>query len=108
MSTTSSRAPCWPSDLTRVCERLAQHLDRSGASHPVAAAVSLAARGHHGLDLAEFASELGLPPDALRRAEAGVSAWEELPDNIGELLEAKSSIDLLALADLETEYRRGG
>ena len=77
MSSTTAPTACWPSDLTRVCERLAQHLDRSGATHPVAAAVTLAARGHQGLDVAEFADVLGLPVDAIRRAEAGNIAWED-------------------------------
>ena len=105
MSAPSAPSVTWPSDLTGVCERLAMHLDRSGATHPVAAAVALAARGHHGLDLADFAAELGLPVEAVQRAEAGDIAWEELPDIIGHLLEAMANIDLLALADLETDYR---
>lgn len=106
MSTTSSPLAPWPSDLTRVCERLAQHLDRSGATHPVAAAVALAARGHHGLDVDDFARGLGLSADAVGRAEAGGIAWEDLPDIIGDLLESIPSIDLLALADLDTHYRQ--
>ena len=105
MSSTAALTACWPSDLTRVCERLARHLDRSGATHPVAAAVALAARGHRGRDTDEFAGVLGLPVDTIRRAESGDIAWEELPDIIGDLLEAMPNIDLLALADLDAAYR---
>lgn len=108
MSATTSTAAHWPSDLTRVCERLALHLDRSAVAHPVAAAVALAAGGHRGVDVTEFAAELGLSPDAVHRAEAGDIAWEELPDVIVDLLEAIPNTDLLALADLDARYRRSG
>ncbi len=46
-----------------------------------------------------------LPTDTVRLAEAGAVAWEDLPDIIGDLLEAIPSVDLLALADLDSAYR---
>lgn len=106
MTTVASSSAVWPSDLTRVCERLASRFACEGAEHPVAASVVLAARGHSGLDASEFAERHRLKLDALRRAEAGEVPWEDLPDIIGELLEAVPAIDLLALADLEARLRR--
>lgn len=105
MSTDVSATPSWPSDLTRVCERLAHQLHRRGAPHPVAAAVALAARGHLGLDIAEFADAVDLPLDTARRAEAGDIAWEDLPDILGSLLDSMPGVDLLSLADLDASYR---
>ncbi|MFN3219877.1 MAG: hypothetical protein ACE367_25595 [Acidimicrobiales bacterium] len=105
MSPDASATPSWPSDLTRVCERLALQLHCRGASHPVAAAVALAARGHLGLDVDEFADVVDLTSDTVRRAEAGDIAWEELPDVLGSLLDSMPSVDLLALADLDASYR---
>jgi hypothetical protein len=105
MSPDASATPSWPSDLTRVCERLAHQLHRRGAAHPVAAAVALAARGHLGLDIAEFADVVDVPLDTVQRAEAGDIAWEDLPDICGSLVESIPSIDLLALADLDASYR---
>jgi hypothetical protein len=105
MNLDASATPSWPSDLTRVCERLAHQLHRGGATHPVAAAVALAARGHLGLDIAEFAAAADLPIDTVRRAEAGDIAWEDLPDILGSLVESIPSVDLLALADLDGSYR---
>ncbi len=106
MTTVASPSPLWPSDLTRVCERLAGRFAGEGAAHPVAASVVLAARGHSGLDNTEFAELHQLDLDRIRRAEAGEVPWEDLPDIIGELLEAMPAIDLLALADLEAQLRR--
>lgn len=105
MNADASAAPSWPSDLTRVCERLARQLHRRGATHPVAAAVALAARGHRGLGTAEFAAAVGLSADTVRCAEAGDIAWEDLPDVLGALVESMPSVDLLALADLDASYR---
>jgi hypothetical protein len=105
MSADASAAPSWPSDLTDLCERLARRLHRSGAAHPVAAAVALAARGHRGLDVDEFARAVGLPADTVRRAEAGDIVWEDLPAVLGDLVESMPSVDLLALADLDAAYR---
>jgi hypothetical protein len=95
----------WPTDLTRVCERLALRLRDSGAPHPVAAAVVLAARGHQGVDQATFADRHDLPVATVERAERGEIPWEDLPDIIGDLLEALPSVELLSLADLDTELR---
>lgn len=108
MSPDASATPSWPSDLTRVCERLAQQLHRRGATHPVAAAVALAARGHLGLAVDEFADTVDLPIDTVQRAEAGDIAWEHLPDILGSILDTMPGIDLLALADLDSSYRAPG
>lgn len=105
MSSDASATPSWPSDLTRVCERIADRLHRSGATHPVAAAVALAARGHLGLDIDGFARAVGLGVDTVRSAEAGDIAWEDLPDVLGAVVESMPSVDLLALADLDAGYR---
>ena len=105
MSLDASATPSWPSDLTRVCERLARQLHRHGATHPVAAAVALAARGHLGLDVDEFADVVDLTVATVARAEAGDIAWEDLPDTLGSLVESMPSVDLLALADLDASYR---
>ena len=108
MSPDASATPSWPSDLTRVCERIADRLHRSGAIHPVAAAVALAARGHCGIGVDEFARTVGLSVDTVRSAEAGDIAWEELPDVLGSLVESIPSVDLLTLADLDASYRDVG
>ena len=71
----------------------------------MAAAVALAARGHLGLGIDEFADAVDLSLDTVRRAEAGDIAWEDLPDILGSLLESMPSVDLLALADLDSSYR---
>ena len=104
--TTVAHPSLWPADLTRVCERLAQRFAIDGAAHPVAAAVVVAARGHRAQTPEEFATEHQLPLEALSRAEAGETPWEDLPEIIAELLDDMPSIDLLALADLESQLRR--
>lgn len=96
-------SPPWPSDLTRVCERLADQLARQGAAHPVAAAIVLCARGQVTLDQQQFANKFDLPLETVVAAEAGDVAWKNLPDIIGELLQLAPSIDLLALADLNDQ-----
>ncbi len=102
----SPELPPWPSDLTRVCERMADHLARKGAANPVAAAVVLCARGQVTLDQRQFAERFNLPLDTVVAAEAGDIAWEHLPDIIGELLQLAPAIDLLALADLNDQLSR--
>ncbi len=102
----SPELPPWPSDLTRVCERLADQLDRRGAAHPVAAAVALCARGQVALDQQQFAHRFDMPLDTVVAAEAGDVAWENLADIIGELLQLAPATDLLALADLDAQLSR--
>ena len=88
-------------DLTGLCEKVAQRLERQQFKHPVAAAAALAARGLSGLSQTEFAHERGLLTSEVTEAESGEIAFGELPAPIGDLLEAHPGIDLLALADLD-------
>lgn len=102
----SPELPPWPSDLTRVCERLADQLARRGAAHPVAAAVALCARGQVALDQQQFAHRFDMPLDIVVAAETGDIAWENLPNIVGELLQLAPATDLLALADLNEQFSR--
>jgi hypothetical protein len=90
-----------PFDLTGLCEKVAQRLERQQFRHPVAAAAALAARGLSGLSQADFAYESGLLASEVTQAETGETAFGELPAPIGDVLEAHPGIDLLALADLD-------
>jgi len=91
-------------DATVVIERMARRLRAGGAQHPVAAAVSAAARGHACLPLHEFADAVELPAETLRSAELGSVAFGELPAAIGAQV-GETGADLLALADLEAAWR---
>ncbi len=91
-------------DPTVVIERMARRLRADGAEHPVAAAVSVAARGHACLGLHEFADAVELPAELVRSAELGSVAFGELPAAIGAQV-GETGADLLALADLEAEWR---
>ena len=93
-----------PIDPTVVIERMARRLRADGAAHPVAAAVSVAARGHACLALHEFADEVELSPEIVRSAELGSVAFGELPAAIGAQA-GETGADMLALADLEAEWR---
>ncbi|MFV2038850.1 MAG: hypothetical protein ACC660_01250 [Acidimicrobiales bacterium] len=97
----------WPADLTHVCSRLAGRLADQGATHPVAAALVLCARGQTTLDQQDFADRFELSLATVVAAEAGAVAWKDLPDIIGELLQRAPAIDLLALADLDLGMRGG-
>ncbi len=88
-------------DLTGLCEKVAERLRQHGSTHPVAAAAALAARGLSGLDQPRFAHLTGLPASTIASAEAGEIPFGDLPAALGDLLEAHSGIDLLALADLD-------
>lgn len=92
-------------DPTVVIERMARRLRDEGAAHPVAGAVALAARGHACLPLPEFAASVGLAVENVRSAELGWVAFGELPAAIGAQV-GETGADLLALADLEVEWRR--
>jgi hypothetical protein len=93
-------------DLTFLCLRMAEGFRHRGAAHPVAAAVALAARGTTGLDRAAFAERFGRKEDGVEAVEAGAVAFEELPGEVGDLLEASGRFDLLQLADLDRAFRR--
>jgi hypothetical protein len=91
-------------DPTRTVERLAERLRAAGASHPVAGAVSLAARGHARLDVGAWADLVELPATDVAAAEAGSVPFGELPGPIGRRADA-IGLDLLSLADLERTWR---
>ena len=93
-------------DLTTTVEVIAVRLLQRGAPHPVSAALALAARGQDGTTVAEFADTHGLSVADLLAIEAGTVALEDLPDQIAEALDRRSRIDLLAMADLDTDIRR--
>lgn len=94
-----------PIDPTRTIERMARRLRSQGAPHPVAGAVALAARGTRRLGPEDFAVEVGLLADVVHAAEAGEVPLGRLPAEIGALAFATGA-DLLALTDLEREWRR--
>jgi len=91
-------------DRTGLTEHLARRLRAEGASHPVAGAVALAARGSRQLTVSEFSTEFGVAVDAVRAAEAGQTAFAELPAEVGAVAES-TGVDLLSLADLEQAWR---
>ncbi|MEQ8842350.1 MAG: hypothetical protein RIB98_15300 [Acidimicrobiales bacterium] len=93
-----------PIDPTVVIERMAGRFRAGGTMNPVAAAVSVAARGHACLSLHDFAESIGLPVETVRSAELGAVAFGELPPAIGGRAGATGA-DLLALADLEATWR---
>ena len=90
-------------DMTMVCERLAERLRSKGVTHPVAAAVALAARGHRGVDIEPFAADIGLDAHELRRIEAGDVAFADLPDELAFAFAAIPSASLFLVADLDRE-----
>ena len=93
-------------DPTLVIERMARRLRAEGAVHPVAAAVAVAARGHARMAVEVFAGAVELPVEAVRSAEVGSVPFGSLPGAIG-VQAGATGADLLALADLEAEWRNG-
>lgn len=91
-------------DVVAVAERLAQRLAATGVPHPVAAAVALAARGHHGPDPHSHATQHRLDPDVVATAEAGHLPFDQLPDPLVDWL---TPDQLLQLAALDQHYRPG-
>jgi hypothetical protein len=91
-------------DPTLVIEHLARRLRRGGAAHPVAAAISLAARGATCLAAPEFSTLVDLPVETVARSERGEISFGELAPSIGAAA-AATGADLLALADLSLEWR---
>ena len=94
-------------DMTLFCERLAERLRSEGVSHPVAAAVALAARGHRGVDVEPFALDIGVDARLLRQIEAGTVAFADLPDEIAFAFALIPSASLFLMADLEREMAVG-
>jgi len=84
----------WSTDLTRLCERLAERLAADGARYPVDAAVALAVRGRAGVDRRSFADDLGLDPDELGRMERGEVPFERFPPAIRLRAQAEPRLDL--------------
>jgi hypothetical protein len=93
-------------DLTSFCERLAERLSARGAAHPVAAAVALAARGAHGVDVGTFANDIGVAARALRQVEAGTVAFADLPDELACAYARIPSANLFLTADLDSRMGR--
>jgi hypothetical protein len=72
------RPSMWSTDLTKLCERLAERLRAEGAPHPEPAAVALAVRGASGEDRHDFAIRLCLTDEALahiERGEVSLDGW---------------------------------
>jgi hypothetical protein len=87
----------WTTDLTRLCERLAERLAAEGARYPEAGAVALAVRGRAGVDRPTFADDLGLDPDELRRVERGEVPFDEFPAAIRQRAHREPRLDLRRL-----------
>lgn len=94
-------------DATAMCEHLALRLQRAGAPHPVAGAVALAARGHLGVTMHEFAEMVGLGVADLGAIEGGSVPFGCLPRELGAVLDDIEGLDLLALADAARSTRCG-
>lgn len=88
-----------------LCIRAAEDFDGRGCAHPVAAAAALVARGVAGLDRVAFAERFGRSESEVEATEAGAVAFGDLPDEVGNLLEASGRLDLLQIADLDRAYR---
>jgi hypothetical protein len=69
----------WSTDLTKLCERLAERLRAEGARHPEPAAVALAVRGASGEDRHDFATRLRLTDEELADIEHGEVSLELWP-----------------------------
>lgn len=91
-------------DRTALTEHLARRLRAEGATHPVAGAVVIAARGSRQLSLPEFSVEVGVSVDLIKAAEAGRAEFAAIPAAVGAAA-ASTGIDLLSLADLERRWR---
>ncbi len=94
-------------DATAMCELLGKRLAASGAPHPMAGAVALAARGHLGLDQEVFAGLVGIEVSDLSEAEAGMVPFGRLPRELDWILEDIKGLDLLALAAAARDARCG-
>jgi hypothetical protein len=93
-------------DMTMLCERLAERLRSQGVTHPVAAAVALAARGHHGVDVEQFARDIGVDVHELCDVEAGTVEFVDLPDELAWAFARIPSASLFLMADLASRMAR--
>jgi len=90
-----------------MCELLSKRLAATGAVHPVAGAVALAARGHLGMSRDEFAELNGLDSCLVAAAEEGRVPFGRLPSEIDWVLDDIKGLDLLSLADAARATRCG-
>lgn len=97
MMPTVSPTSMWSTDLTRLCERLAERLRTEGARHPTSAAVALAVRGARGRTQEEYAADLGLAPAALDAVERGQVRWAEVPAALMRAAVRTEGLDLARL-----------
>lgn len=99
---TTSRAPDAhsPRDLTLLCERLAQRLNRAGFAHPLEAAVALTVRGSRETGLDEQARRLGLSSAHLASIEAGRLPFPDLPPRLLAAARDTGGLDLDRLMSL--------
>jgi hypothetical protein len=88
-------------DTTRLVERLAAQMATGAVRHPVAAALAIACRGTASMDVADFATSVGLDVPTVAACEAGDVAFGDLP---ARLVADHDGLDLLALADLDAWY----
>jgi hypothetical protein len=82
MSAGVDHEAAYRTDLTRLCERLAERLRCAGAEHPCVAAVALAVRGLAGLTVEEFALMTGVSGWRIDEIERGDSSWSDLPPGL--------------------------
>ena len=93
-------------DMTMFCERLAERLRSKGVTHPVAAAVALAARGHRGVDIEQYATDIGVNVPELCEVEAGTVEFVDLPDELAWAFARIPSASLFLMADLASRMAR--
>lgn len=94
-------------DATAMVERMAAEARAAGVDHPVAAAISRAARVSALCGPEEFAGRIGVPIDRLVEAESGSVRLGELPVELDGVL-GELALDLLSLADLAREWEVPG
>ncbi len=92
-------------DATAMVERMAVQARTAGLEHPVAAAVALAIRVSSLSGPETFAERIGLPMARLVEAESGAVRFGELPAAYDRSC-AALDLDLLSLADLESQWER--
>ncbi len=93
-------------EMTQMVLGMAQRYREAGMAHPVAAAVSVAARGVTGLERGPFAEGHDIDEELVEECETGRVPFAALPDVVGALVEGSRRISLLQLADFDREVRR--